>query len=156
MRVVPNLQALRLLRILQALGGGGMVPVAQSILADSFPPAKRGQVFAVSGVAVVAAPAVGPTLGGWLSDNFSRQWCFLINARIGALAMGLIALVLRESATERAQRGLPQQGKGFDVVGSSWWRRSLARCRSFSIEDDGFDSPFIATFAVIAVPLSCS
>jgi len=60
----PNLNALMLFRILQGVGGGGMVPVAQSILADSFPPAKRGQAFALFGVAVVVAPVVGPTLGG--------------------------------------------------------------------------------------------
>src|SRR5690242_5115416 len=65
----PNLATLLLCRILQGFGGGGMVPVAQSILADSFPPAKRGQAFAVFGIAVVVAPVVGPTLGGWLSDN---------------------------------------------------------------------------------------
>src|SRR5882724_8606679 len=69
--VAPNLNALLLFRILQGLGGGGMVPVAQSILADAFPPAKRGQAFAVFGIAVVVAPVVGPTLGGWLSDNIS-------------------------------------------------------------------------------------
>ena len=65
-----------LFRILQGLGGGGMVPVAQSILADSFPPAKRGQAFALFGVAVVVAPVIGPTLGGWLSDNISRAGAF--------------------------------------------------------------------------------
>src|ERR1700746_69291 len=74
----PNLNALLLFRIMQGVGGGGMVPVAQSILADLFPPAKRGQAFALFGVAVVVAPVVGPTLGGWLSDNISWQWCFLI------------------------------------------------------------------------------
>ena len=72
----PNLNALLLCRMLQGFGGGGMVPVAQSILADSFPPAKRGQAFALFGVAVVVAPVVGPTLGGWISDNISWQWCF--------------------------------------------------------------------------------
>jgi len=66
-----NLQSLLLFRILQGLGGGGMVPVSQSILADAFPPAKRGQGFALFGVAVVVAPVVGPTLGGWLADNYS-------------------------------------------------------------------------------------
>ena len=64
-----------------------MVPVAQSILADSFPPAKRGQAFALFGVAVVVAPVVGPTLGGWLSDNISWHWCFLINVPVGVFAM---------------------------------------------------------------------
>ena len=83
-----NLQSLLLFRILQGLGGGGMVPVSQSILADSFPPEKRGQAFALFGVAVVVAPVVGPTLGGWLSDNVSWQWCFLINGPVGLLRDG--------------------------------------------------------------------
>src|ERR1700745_1123125 len=100
----PNLNALLLFRILQGVGGGGMVPVAQSILADSFPPAKRGQAFALFGVAVVVAPVVGPTLGGWLSDNVSWQWCFLINAPVGVLAIALISILLRESDAARAER----------------------------------------------------
>src|SRR3984885_1241500 len=111
----PNLNTLLLFRILQGLGGGGMVPVAQSILADAFPPAKRGQAFAVFGVAVVVAPVVGPTLGGWLSDNFSWQWCFLINAPVGLMAMALIATILREPA--RAAGPTAPQGGGFDVIG---------------------------------------
>ena len=78
-----NLPSLLLFRVLQGLGGGGMVPVSQSILADSFPPAKRGQAFALFGIAVVVAPVVGPTLGGWLSDNWGWQWCFLINGPVG-------------------------------------------------------------------------
>ena len=66
-----NLDSLLLFRILQGLAGGGMVPVSQSILAASFPPEKRGQAFALFGVAVVVAPVVGPALGGWLADNYS-------------------------------------------------------------------------------------
>src|ERR1700740_1931010 len=65
-----NLQSLLLFRILQGLGGGGVVPVSQSILSEAFPPEKRGQGFALFGIAVVVAPVVGPTLGGWLSDNY--------------------------------------------------------------------------------------
>src|SRR5580704_11797079 len=105
----PNLNALLLFRILQGVGGGGMVPVAQSILADSFPPAKRGQAFALFGVAVVVAPVVGPTLGGWLSDNVSWQWCFLVNVPVGVFAMAVIALVLPEPPADRSVR--------FDWVG---------------------------------------
>src|SRR6202161_104729 len=112
----PNLNALLVFRILQGIGGGGMVPVAQSILADAFPPAKRGQAFAVFGVAVVVAPVVGPTLGGWLSDNLSWQWCFLVNGPVGAIAMALIAAILHEPATARAT-GEAQQRNGFDVIG---------------------------------------
>src|SRR5260370_6100948 len=112
----PNLNALLLFRIMQGVGGGGMVPVAQSILADLFPPAKRGQAFALFGVAVVVAPVVGPTLGGWLSDNVSWQLCFLINVPVGVLAMALIALVLHQPATARAKGGLQQQPNGFDFI----------------------------------------
>src|SRR5580698_8554141 len=92
-----NLQALLVFRVMQGLAGGGMTPVAQSILAAAFPPAKRNQGFALYGIAVVVAPVVGPTLGGWLSDNVSWQWCFLVNVPVGVIAMALIALVLRES-----------------------------------------------------------
>src|SRR6202011_5704569 len=99
-----NLQAFNVFRLLQGFGGGGMVPVAQSILADSFPPAKRSQAFALFGVAVVVAPVVGPTLGGWLSDNVSWQWCFLINAPVGVLAMALIAVLLSAPKRHHSQQ----------------------------------------------------
>src|ERR1700740_2697431 len=112
--LAPNLNALLLFRIMQGVGGGGMVPVAQSILADLFPPAKRGQAFALFGVAVVVAPVVGPTLGGWLSDNISWQWCFLVNAPVGVIAMGLISVILHEPA--RTDARLQQQESRFDVV----------------------------------------
>lgn len=112
----PNLNALLLCRVLQGLGGGGMVPVAQSILADAFPPAKRGQAFAVFGIAVVVAPVVGPTLGGWLSDNLSWEWCFLVNVPVGLLALALISVVLHESAQPTVRT--PQDAR-FDVIGLS-------------------------------------
>src|SRR6201993_4505198 len=99
-----SLDSMLLFRIMQGLAGGGMVPVAQSILADSFPPSKRGQAFALFGVAMVVAPVVGPTLGGWLSDNYSWQWCFLINGPVGLFAVTLIALILREPEAATAER----------------------------------------------------
>jgi DHA2 family multidrug resistance protein len=143
----PNLQALLLFRILQGLAGGGMVPVAQSILADAFPPAQRGQAFAVFGVAVVVAPVVGPTLGGWLSDNLSWQWCFLINVPVGVLAMALIAVILQQSRTPRAE-----QGQGFDALGFilvATFLGALEVILDRGLEDDWFDSPFIVTFTII-------
>jgi MFS transporter, DHA2 family, multidrug resistance protein len=149
----PNLNALLLFRILQGLGGGGMVPVAQSILADAFPPSKRGQAFAVFGVAVVVAPVVGPTLGGWLSDNLSWQWCFLINGPVGLFALALIALILREPATARAKGELQQQGNGFDFIGFmlvATFLSALEMVLDRGLEDDWFASPFIVTFAVIS------
>jgi DHA2 family multidrug resistance protein len=147
----PNLNALLLFRILQGMAGGGMVPVAQSILADAFPPAKRGQAFAVFGVAVVVAPVVGPTLGGWLSDNLSWHWCFLINAPVGVFAMAVIALVLREPKTARVQ-SQSQQDNRFDVVGFiliATFLGALEVVLDRGLEDDWFASPFIVTFATI-------
>src|SRR6202011_171400 len=147
--LAPNLNALLVFRIMQGVGGGGMVPVAQSILADSFPPAKRGQAFALFGVAVVVAPVVGPTLGGWLSDNWSWQWCFLINVPVGLFAMAAIALVLRRPKTEQAQR---QSSQGFDVVGFiliATFLGALEVVLDRGLEDDWFGSPFIVTFATI-------
>src|ERR1700719_2103841 len=150
--LAPNLNALLLFRIMQGVGGGGMVPVAQSILADLFPPAKRGQAFALFGVAVVVAPVVGPTLGGWFSDNISWQWCFLINVPVGVFAMALIALVLREPATARAKRELQQQGNGFDFIGFmlvATFLGALEVVLDRGLEDDWFGSPFIVTFTAI-------
>ena len=147
----PNLNALLLFRILQGVGGGGMVPVAQSILADSFPPAKRGQAFALFGVAVVVAPVVGPTLGGSLSDNISWQWCFLVNVPVGVFATAMIALVLREPKTARAE-SQSQQGNKFDVVGFiliATFLGALEVVLDRGLEDDWFGSPFIVTFATI-------
>src|ERR1700726_3563113 len=150
--LAPNLNALLLFRIMQGVGGGGMVPVAQSILADLFPPAKRGQAFALFGVAVVVAPVVGPTLGGWLSDNISWQWCFLINVPVGVIAMALIALVLRESPTARAEARAQQQGIRFDVVGFmlvATFLGALEVVLDRGLEDDWFGSSFIVTFPVV-------
>jgi MFS transporter, DHA2 family, multidrug resistance protein len=149
----PNLNALLLFRILQGFGGGGMVPVAQSILADSFPPAKRGQAFAVFGVAVVVAPVVGPTLGGWLSDNISWEWCFLINVPVGVMAMALISLLLQESPVARAEAKRQQQGQGFDVIGFvlvATFLGALEVVLDRGLEDDWFASTFIVTFTVIS------
>jgi DHA2 family multidrug resistance protein len=143
----PNLNALLLFRILQGVGGGGMVPVAQSILADAFPPAKRGQAFAVFGVAVVVAPVVGPTLGGWLSDNVSWTWCFLINVPVGVIAMALISLLVPR---EHARR--QQQGQGFDVIGFllvATFLGALEVVLDRGLDDDWFGSTFIVTFAII-------
>jgi DHA2 family multidrug resistance protein len=143
----PNLNTLLLFRILQGFGGGGMVPVAQSILADTFPPQKRGQAFALFGVAVVVAPVVGPTLGGWISDNWSWQWCFLINAPVGMLAMALIAALLGEP-----KRRPSQHGGGFDVIGFilvATFLGALEVVLDRGLEDDWFASTFIVTFSVI-------
>ncbi len=149
----PNLQMLLLFRILQGLGGGGMVPVSQSILADSFPPEKRGQAFALFGIAVVVAPVVGPTLGGWLSDNVSWHWCFLINGPVGLLSIGLIAAVLRDGATAAGPRRASRlREAGFDVVGFvlvATFLGTLEIALDRGLDEDWFGSRFIVVVATI-------
>ncbi len=87
--LAPTLPILIIARILQGLGGGGLAPSEQAILADTFPVEKRGQAFALYGVAVVVAPAIGPTLGGWITDNYNWHWIFFINLPIGLLSLYL-------------------------------------------------------------------
>jgi DHA2 family multidrug resistance protein len=141
-----NLDALLLFRILQGLAGGGMVPVSQSILAASFPPSKRGQAFALFGVAVVVAPVVGPALGGWLADNYSWRWCFLINIPVGIATIALIAMLLP------ADKPSQEQAARFDIVGFllvATFLGSLEIVLDRGLEDDWFASSFIVTFTAI-------
>ncbi len=149
----PNLQSLLLFRVMQGLGGGGMVPVSQSILAGAFPAEKRGQGFALFGIAVVVAPVVGPTLGGWIADNFSWQWCFLINGPVGIIALGLIGTLLREPNSALAERKrFLQQGHGFDLVGFvlvATFLGALELALDRGLEDDWFSSNFIVAASAI-------
>src|ERR1700735_344162 len=85
--LAPSLGMLLFFRVLQGAGGGGLAPSEQSILADTFSPAKRGMAFAVYGMAVVLAPAIGPTLGGWITDNFDWRWIFFINIPVGIISL---------------------------------------------------------------------
>lgn len=142
-----NLQMMLTFRILQGIAGGGMVPVAQSILADAFPPEKRGQGFALFGVAVVVAPIVGPTLGGWLADNAGWTWCFLINVPVGIFMTAAIAMILREPSSAAAQR---RPTGGFDLIGFALvgtFLGALELVLDRGLEDDWFASPFIVQAA---------
>src|SRR6202012_2199342 len=151
--VAWSLQSMLLFRVLQGFAGGGMVPVAQSILADSFPPEKRGQGFALFGVAVVVAPVVGPTLGGWLADNVTWRWCFLINVPVGVFATAAIAMVLREPAgAAAARRGWRREAGGFDHVGFALvatFLGALELALDRGLEDDWFGSSFITKVVAI-------
>jgi MFS transporter, DHA2 family, multidrug resistance protein len=147
-----NLDSLLLFRIVQGLGGGGMVPLAQSILADSFPPEKRGQGFALFGVAVVVAPVVGPTLGGWLAYDFSWRWCFMINVPVGMVAFALIAAVLPAPKDLAGQRKRLQERGGVDLVGFvlvATFLGALEIMLDRGLEDDWFGSSFIVDVAVV-------
>ena len=124
-----------------------MAPVSQSILADAFPPNKRGQAFALFGIAVVVGPVVGPTLGGWLADNISWRWCFLINFPVGLATMAAIAAVL---PADKANTGPPGR---FDAVGFllvAAFLGALEVVLDRGIEDDWFGSGFIVTMTAFA------
>lgn len=146
-----NLDSLLMFRVMQGLGGGGMVPAALSILASAFPPAKRGQAFAVYGLAVVVAPVVGPTLGGWLSDNYSWHWCFLINGPVGIIGMVAVSLLLRPIEAARIERSDPG---AFDLVGFVLvvaFLGALEIVLDRGLVEDWFSSTFIVTATAICL-----
>ncbi|MET4317994.1 DHA2 family efflux MFS transporter permease subunit [Bradyrhizobium sp. RT5a] len=149
-----NLQSLVLFRILQGLGGGGMATSEQAILADSFPPHKRGQAFAIYGVAVVVAPVVGPTLGGWITDTYTWHWVFLINVPMGLLSLFLVGTLVKEpSGAEEEREKLLSKGLRVDYVGFLLVAIGLGSLEYVLDEgqrNDWFGSNMIVFFAVLA------
>jgi DHA2 family multidrug resistance protein len=117
--IAPSLNILLIARILQGIGGGGLAPVEQAILVDTFSPAKRASAFALYTVAIVTAPAIGPVLGGWITDNYNWRWVFLINIPIGALSLFLTHRFVHDPpAFEAERKSLRSQGKlQIDAVG---------------------------------------
>ena len=152
--MAPSLAALIVARGLQGITGGGLQPNAQAILADTFPPAKRGLAFALYGLAVVFAPAIGPTLGGWITDNFTWRWVFLLNVPVGILLSLLAARVLtdplelaaRPRARLRSALSLDYVGFALLIVGMGALQIVLDRGQ----EDDWFGSAFITRLTIIS------
>lgn len=150
-----SLSSLLIFRVFQGLAGGGMTPVAQSILAAAFSPEKRPRGFAIYGIAVVLAPAMGPALGGWLSDNVSWHWCFLINVPVGIASLAAVALLLPSSPEKKkARQKMWATGDfRFDAIGFllvAAFLGGLEVVLDRGQEDDWFSSPFIVTFATIS------
>src|SRR5450755_4348026 len=120
--IAPTLPFLIIARILQGLGGGGLAPSEQAILADTFPVEQRGQAFALYGMAVVAAPAIGPTLGGWITDNFNWHWIFFINIPIGLLSLYLSHKMVEDppyllEQKAKASKSVDMMGLGLISIG---------------------------------------
>ncbi|MCK1474204.1 DHA2 family efflux MFS transporter permease subunit [Bradyrhizobium sp. 197] len=149
-----NLQALVLFRILQGLGGGGMATSEQAILADSFPPHKRGQAFAIYGIAVVVAPVIGPTLGGWITDTYTWHWVFLINVPMGVLSLFLVGTLVKEpSGAEEERKKLLSKGLRVDYVGFLLVATGLGSLEYVLDEgqrSDWFGSNMIVFFALLS------
>jgi MFS transporter, DHA2 family, multidrug resistance protein len=151
----PTLPLLIFCRILQGIGGGGLAPSEQAILADTFPPEKRGQAFAMYGLAVVCAPAIGPTLGGYITDNFDWRWIFFLNVPICLISLFLTSRIVEDPPYVKAQVAKSQKGGikldflGFGLLGLTFG--SLEFVLDKGQEDDWFSSHLIAFFAVTMV-----
>ncbi len=146
----PNLPALIIFRILQGIGGGGLQPSEQAILADTFPPAKRGMAFAVYGIAVVMAPAIGPTLGGWITDNYTWRWIFFINIPVGILSLLLTSRLIQDPPYFR-RRKLGETR--IDYIGLSFVALGLGTLQIVldkGQRDDWFESHFILGLAIVS------
>ncbi len=153
--LAPSLPLLVFFRVLQGVGGGGLAPSEQAILADTFPPEKRGQAFAMYGLAVVCAPAIGPTLGGYITDNFDWRWIFFLNVPICLLSLYLTNRIVEDPPYVKKQVALSQKGgikldfAGFALVAMTFG--SLEFILDKGQEDDWFSSPYIAFFTVLMV-----
>jgi MFS transporter, DHA2 family, multidrug resistance protein len=151
--VATSLGQLVVFRVLQGFFGGGLQPNQQSIILDTFEPSQRGRAFSISAVAIVVAPVLGPTLGGWITDNFSWRWVFLLNVPVGILTtLAVWQLVEDPPWVKRATRTRPKW-RSVDFPGIALIAMGLG-CLQVMLDrgedDDWFSSPFIVTFAVLA------
>jgi DHA2 family multidrug resistance protein len=147
----PSLGMLLLFRVLQGAGGGGLQPMAQAIMADSFEPHKRGQAFALYGLVAVLAPSIGPTLGGWITDNYSWRWIFYINIPVGILAFILVTRLVEDPPWIKPNRKLI--GK-IDYLGLSFLTIAMGGMQIMldkGEENDWFSSNFICISAALFV-----
>jgi len=155
--IAPTLGIMLLARVLQGIGGGGLAPVEQAILVDTFPPAKRASAFALYTVAIVTAPAIGPVLGGYITDNYNWRWVFLINIPIGLISLYLTNKFVHDPPAFAEERKTVRNAQGklnVDALGIA-----LIAVGSGALEilldrgqiEDWFGSPFICWCAVIGV-----
>ncbi len=154
--IAPSLPVMLFARILQGIGGGGLAPVEQAILVDTFPPEKRASAFALYTVAIVTAPAIGPVLGGWITENYDWRWVFLINIPIGLLSIYLSSRFVHDPPAFQEERKTVRSSDGklrIDGVGIALIGLGSAALEVFLDRgqiDDWFSSPTIVWLFVIA------
>ncbi len=151
--LAPSLGMLILFRVLQGTGGGGLATSEQAILADTFSPEKRGMAFAIYGMAVVMAPAIGPTLGGWITDNYNWRWIFYINVPVGLLSLYLTDKVvedppyMEEDRQKMKSSRVDYWGLGLITVGIGFLQFVLDKGQ----EDDWFASSRITISFIVSI-----
>ncbi|HVH87092.1 MAG TPA: DHA2 family efflux MFS transporter permease subunit, partial [Terriglobales bacterium] len=154
--LAPSLGLLVFFRVLQGIGGGGLAPVEQAILVDTFPPDKRAAAFALYSMAIVTAPAIGPPLGGWITDSFSWRWVFFINVPIGLVSLLLTSRIVSDPPefTKEVEAARKSGKLKVDYVGILLVAIGFA-CLEVVLDrgqrEDWFESNFIVTFFVIAM-----
>lgn len=148
--IAPSLGLLLLFRVIQGVGGGGLQPMAQAILADTFLPEQRGLAFALYGITAVTAPTIGPTLGGWITDNYVWRWIFLLNTPVGLLALLLVLRLVDDppylARARNARVRLDYVGISLLILGIGALQVMLDKGQ----EEDWFGSRFITTLAIVA------
>jgi DHA2 family multidrug resistance protein len=153
--MAPSLPMLILFRVIQGFAGGALQPVSQSIIADAFPPEKRGAAFGIFGAAIVCGPAIGPPLGGFLTDTYSWHWIFLINAPVGVILTVAALRVLRDSPAQlEAQRRRREEPFTVDYLGFGLIALAMGALQitlDKGEQEDWLDSSFIRSTVFIAV-----
>lgn len=148
--IAPSLGFLLLFRVLQGAGGGGLQPMAQAILADTFPPEKRGLAFALYGITAIMAPTIGPTLGGWITFNYSWRWIFFINLPVGIITWLLVRRFVEDPPYLQK---IKKAGVKLDYIGIALLTVGVGALQILldkGQEDDWFGSRFITTLIIVS------
>ncbi len=148
--LATSLPMLILFRIAQGAGGGGLQPSERAILADTFAPEKRSMAFALYGMAVVVAPAIGPTVGGWITDNYSWRWIFFLNIPVGIISLLLTNRIVEDPPYLKKVR---ERAGSIDGIGLGLLALTIGSLQFMldkGQEDDWFGSHFIVTCAFLA------
>ncbi len=149
--MAPNLQLLIVARVFQGIGGGAMLPISQAVLLESFPPHKRGVAMATFAMGVVVAPILGPTLGGWITDNYSWRWIFYINVPVGIFAMLMAQAVVEDPPYIKHAKVERVDAWGFLFL--AVWLGTLQIVLDKGQQEDWFESNRICALA--ALSLTC-